>query len=96
MTRSLIGTRQGFFTRCVAAVALVAVYLFSLVALSGLAITTGATSAEARGRGRGRGFRGRGFRGRGWRGRGWGPSVGIYGRNCWWSPRRGRWVCPHY
>src|SRR6185295_11988046 len=55
------------------------------------------------GRGFARGFRGRGFaRGRGFRrrrGRGsgwgwWGP--GFYGSNCWWSPRRGRWVCPYY
>ncbi|MBX9592463.1 MAG: hypothetical protein K2X43_24515 [Hyphomonadaceae bacterium] len=95
-------TTGGFLTRSLAAVALVTLYGLSLVGISGFVM--GVPKAEAHGR-RGRrggfhGFRGfRGFRGRrGRRGRGiwWGPSFyGAYSPyGCFWSPYRGRWVCP--
>ena len=94
-------TARGLMTRSLAAAALVAVYGLGLIGFTGFVM--GVPKAEAHGR-RGRrgfhGFRGfRGFRGRrGRRGRGfgWGPAFygSYYGDNCFWSPYRGRWVCP--
>jgi hypothetical protein len=85
-------TARGFLTRSLAAIALVAFYGFSMIGVSSF---VGAPQAEARGRGgRGRGVRGRGLL--------WGaPALyggyGYYGAGdrCYWSPRRGRWVCPY-
>jgi hypothetical protein len=90
-------TRSNFFKRCLAAVALVAIYSVSLIGSSLLVSAATSTSAEARGRGRGRGVaRGRG-RGRGWgRGRGYGYGfVAPVVRGCYWSPRWGRTICPY-
>lgn len=95
-------TARGLLTRSLATVALVAFYGLSVIGVSSFVM--GTPTAEARGRrgGRrgGRGFRGfRGRRGsRGRRGRGfiWGaPLYGYYDDSCYWSPRRGRWVCPY-
>lgn len=74
-----------FFTRFLAAAALIAVYCLSTV---GIVVATGSEPAFARGRGRGRGH----FRGRG---RGFGIYLGDYD-NCWWSRRYHRWICPYY
>jgi uncharacterized membrane protein len=85
--------RYNFLTRCLAAVALLFVYVASTSA-----ILVGATTAPAqawRGGGRGGGW------GRG--GGGWGRGRGVYGRGygygyygggprCWWTPRGVR-VC---
>ncbi len=93
-----IGVARGdghrFFTRFLAAAALIAVYCLGTV---GIVMSTGPTPAFARGRGGrggGRGRGGRGFRGRG-RG-GIGIYLGGYGDGCWWSRRWRRWVCPYY
>ena len=93
--------RYNILTRCLAALALLFVYVASSSALLVGATTT---PAEARG-GRGGGFRGggRGFaRGGGWgRGRGWGRGYGrgygfggvyIGGPRCWWNVY-GVYVC---
>src|SRR5438045_8734378 len=97
--------RYNILARCVAALALLFVYVASSSAILVGATTT---SAEARGGGRGGGFgggfRGGGFRGGGFRGRGWGGrgiGLGFYGvyprgRGCYFSYRWGRWVCPYY
>jgi hypothetical protein len=99
------GTARGLLTRSLTACAMVAFYTVSALGVSSFVM--GTPKAEARGRGGrrggiGRGFRGgrgRGFRGRrGRRGRG-GFSLYLgapmaYG-SCWWSNRRGRWVCPY-
>jgi hypothetical protein len=100
---------SGLLTRSMAAVALVLLYGLSTVGVSGLIGTSKAEARGRRGgRGGGRGGRG-GFRGaRGFRGgrRGFGRRGGIwlgapalygYGYNdsCYWSPRRGRYVCPY-
>lgn len=98
---------RGLLTRSMAAVALVLLYGLSTVGVSGL---LGTSKAEARGRGGGRGglrgglrggvsgLRG-GRRGIGRRGGLWwgGPGLYSYGYNdsCYWSPRRGRYVCPY-
>jgi hypothetical protein len=87
---------RGIVTRSLAAVALVAFYAFSIVGVSSLSV--GVQSAQARARG-GRGGRGGGFRGRGvFRGRGRGIWLGLpyVDDGCYWSPARGRWICPHY
>ena len=90
-------TAPGLLTRSLASAALVFFYGLSAIGLTSFVM--GVPKAEARGRGfRGQGFRG--FRGgrRGFRGRGlgiwWGPAYG-YNDSCYWSPRRGRWVCPY-
>jgi hypothetical protein len=84
--------RYNILTRCLAALALLFVYVASTSAV----LVGGTTSAEAqRGRGRGRGYaRGyaRGY-GRG-RGRGYGRGYGFYGAplivrpgpRCYWNP----------
>ena len=93
---------RGLLTRSAAAVALVLLYGLSTLGVSGF---MGIPKAEARGRGgrggvRGgvRGVRG-GRRGIGRRGGLWwgGPAFYTYGYNdgCYWSPRRGRYVCPY-
>jgi hypothetical protein len=101
------GDGRRFFTRLLAAVALIAFYCLSTV---GMVVATGSEPAFARGRGGGRGGGGRGggrgigrgrgggvFRGRGrGRGRGIGIYYGGYYDGCWWSPRYQRWVCPYY
>jgi hypothetical protein len=90
--------RYNLLTRCLAAVALLFVYVVS----SG-AILVGATTSPAqawRGRGGG-GFRGGGFyRGRGFGYRGYyAPRAyyyaprAYYGPRCYWSYRWGRTVC---
>jgi len=101
------GGGHRFFTRFLAAAALIAVYCLGTVGV----MSTSATPAFARGRGGGGGgrgmsrgagvrggFRGRGFRGRGFRGRGRGVGIwwGGYYDGCWWSYRWQRWVCPYY
>lgn len=72
-------------TRLLTTIALVSMYLFGTLATSTLAVTLGASSAEARGR---RGRRGR----RGWRGRRGrrGHWRGRRGRRGYWRGRRGR------
>ena len=93
--------------RSIAATTLVLLYGLGIVGVSSL---TGATPAQARrgggGGGRGGGGRGgfrggRGFRGRGFRGGIYlgAPLYGYgygYGDGCYWSPARGRWICPYY
>lgn len=85
--------RYNILTRCLAALALLFVYVASTSAV----LVSGTTSAEAqRGRGRGRGYaRGyaRGYgrgRGRGYYGRGYGfygaPLVVRPGPRCYWNP----------
>lgn len=94
--------RYNLLTRCLAAVALLFVYVVS----SG-AILVGATTSPAQAwRGRGGFYGGRGFyRGRGFYGRGYGyrgyyaPRAYYYaprayvGPRCYWSYRWGRTVC---
>jgi len=85
------GIFRRFLTRALAAGALLAVYCVSTIAVTGIAMTTGVTTAHAqRGRGRGRGAvrgRGRGLRrGRGYyRGGLWVPSVWCHQP---WNSRR--------
>jgi hypothetical protein len=79
--------RYNILTRCIAAIALVFVYL---VSASAILVGSSTVPAQARGGGfRGGGFRGGGFRGGGFRGGGfrggwgrgggwgWGPAVGL-------------------
>jgi hypothetical protein len=94
-------------SRCLAAMALVFVYMVSVVGTSGLFLAASTSSAEAqRGRGGGRGY-GRGYvrgGGRGYargyaRGRGYGYG-GVYVApavrgGCYYSRRWGRVVCPY-
>jgi hypothetical protein len=85
-----VGTRRKFLTRCLAVVALLGVYALGTLAVSGLAITTGVTSAQARGGGGGRGGGGRGG-GRGF-GRGFGRGMGRgFGRGFGRGRGRGWW-----
>jgi len=82
--------RYNIVSRCIAAMALVFVYMVSVVGTSGLLLTASTTSAEAQwGRGRGRGG--------GWgRGRGWGRGVyvaPIVRGGCYYSRRWRRVVC---
>src|SRR5262249_53007998 len=89
--RTGVGRKGSFFTRMVATAALITFYFLAMAGI----VTTGATPAVAHrgGRGRGRGVRG----GRGVGGGRGGVWVGpVYGDGCYWSPRRGRWVCPYY
>ena len=96
--------RYNILSRCLAAMALVFVYMVSVVGTSGLFLAASTSSAEARGRGRG-GGRGRGYA-RGYargRGRGYGRGYGFGGvyvaprvrGGCYFSPRWGRVVCPY-
>ena len=85
--------RYNILTRCLAAVALLFVYMASTSAIL-VGATTSPAQAQWRGRG-GWGYRG-GYRGgwgyrRGWHPRGYG-YYGYGGRRCWWSPRGVR-VC---
>lgn len=94
--------RYNILTRCLAALALLFVYVASTSA-----ILVGATTSPAQAwRGGGRGWGGgRGFyRGGGWgyRGRGWGRGYGYYGGGvvvggprCWWNAYGVR-VCRYY
>ena len=82
---------RGSLARGLAAIALVVLYGIGFLGVSSL---TTAEPAQARRGGRGRrGFRG--FR----RGVFIGAPLAYYGYNygdrCYWSPRRGRWVCPY-
>jgi hypothetical protein len=80
--------RYNILTRCLAALALLFVYVASTSA-----ILVGATTSPAQAwRGGGRGWGGRGWGGRGYRGgRGWGRGYGYYGGpvvvgpRCWWN-----------
>ncbi|MDB5574922.1 MAG: hypothetical protein JWR80_98 [Bradyrhizobium sp.] len=91
--------RYNILSRFLAAMALVFVYMVSVVGTSGLFLAASTSSADARGRGRGGGGRGyaRGYaRGRG-RGRGYGYG-GVYVAprvrgGCHYSYRWGRVVC---
>ena len=94
MKRSAGGT----IVRSVAATILVLLYGLGIVGVSSI---TGASPAQAHrggGGGRGGGRGGRGFRGRGVRGGIWlgAPYAYGYDDGCFWSPRRGRWICPYY
>jgi hypothetical protein len=87
--------RYNFLTRCLAAVALLFVYV---VGTSAILVGTTTTPAQARGRG-GFGYRGGGFvRGRGLGYRGFYAPRAYYGygyvapRRCWWDPYYGT-VC---
>jgi uncharacterized membrane protein len=96
MAKNISTTRYSVLTRCLAALALMFVYV---VSTSAVLVGASTTSAQARGRGGGGrgggGFRGGGFRGGGFgRGRGWGRGRGIYrGGGCHFSYRWGRYVC---
>ena len=87
--------RYNILTRCLAALALLFVYVASTSAILVGGTTTSAEARGGRGGGRG-GFRGggRGFRGGGrgyYGGRGYGRGYGFYGgpvvvgRRCWWN-----------
>ncbi len=92
-----MGKRYNILTRCLAALALLFVYVVGTSA-----ILVGATTSPAqawRGGGRGRGWGGRGYVGRGYYGgRGWGRGYGYYGApvvvgpRCWWNAYGAR-VC---
>lgn len=94
-------TARGLLTRSLAASALVVFYGLSIIGVSNFVLGTPTAEAGRRGRRGGRGFRGfrghRGFRGRRGRGFIWGgaPLYRYYDDSCFWSPRRGRWVCPY-
>jgi hypothetical protein len=80
--------------RSMAATILVLLYGLGIVGVSSV---TGATPAQAhRGGHGGRGFRGRGVRGGIFLGAPYGYYGYGYGDGCFWSPRRGRWICPYY
>ena len=87
--------RYNILTRCLAALALLFVYVASTSAILVGGTTTSAEARGGRGGGRG-GFRGggRGFRGGGrgfYGGRGYGRGYGFYGApvvvglRCWWN-----------
>ncbi|WP_229175109.1 hypothetical protein [Bradyrhizobium ivorense] len=87
--------RYNILTRCLAAVALLFVYVASTSAILVGATTSPAQAYRGRGgwgyRGGGWGYRGRGYgyRGYGYRG---GYGYGVVGPRCWWTPRGVR-VC---
>jgi hypothetical protein len=86
--------RYNFLTRCLAAVALLFVYVASTSAVLVGATTTPAQAYRGRG-GWGRGRGGWGYRGgyrRGWYPRGGYGYYGYGGPRCWWTPRGVR-VC---
>jgi len=68
-----------FFTRLLATGALLGVYLFNTVAMTGVVMTSSVSPAMARGRGRGGWGRGRGGGGWGGVGVGVGVAAGIIG-----------------
>ena len=89
--------RYNIISRCLAALALVFVYMVSVVGTSGLFLAASTSSAEAQWGPRSR--QRLGGRGRGWgRGRGYGYG-GVYvapavrGEGCYFSRRWGRVVC---
>ena len=90
-----MGKRYNILTRCLAALALLFVYVVGTSA-----ILVGATTSPAQAwRGGGRGWGGRGYVGRGYYGgRGWGRGYGYYGApvvvgpRCWWNAYGAR-VC---
>ncbi|GKQ51189.1 hypothetical protein [Bradyrhizobium sp. Ce-3] len=86
--------RYNILTRCLAAVALLFVYVASTSAILVGATTSPAQAWRGGGRGGGWGYRGGGWgRGRGWGyGRGYGYYGGYAGPRCWWTPRGVR-VC---
>lgn len=88
--------RYNILTRCLAAVALLFVYVASTSAILVGATTSPAQAWRGGGRGGGWGYRGGGWgrgRGRGWGyGRGYGYYGGYVGPRCWWTPRGVR-VC---
>lgn len=97
--------RYNILTRCLAALALLFVYVVSTSAILVGASTTSAEARGGRGRGWGRGGGwGRGY-GRGYygRGRGYGRGYGFYGGpvvvrggpRCWWNAYGVR-VCRYY
>jgi uncharacterized membrane protein len=110
MAKNIFTPRYTILTRCLAALALMFVYV---VGASAILVGGSTTSAQARGGGfrgggggfrgggfrgggfRGGGFRGGGFRGGGFRGRGFGRGYGSYGGGCFWSYRWGRYICPY-
>jgi len=85
--------RYNFLTRCLAALALLFVYIASTSAIL-VGATTSPAQARGGGRGGGRGF-GRGGGGfyRGYYPRGYGYYG--YGGGCYWSYRWGRYICPY-
>jgi len=85
--------RYNFLTRCLAALALLFVYIASTSAIL-VGTTTSPAQARGGGRGGGRGF-GRGGGGfyRGYYPRGYGYYG--YGGGCYWSYRWGRYICPY-
>jgi hypothetical protein len=87
-----MGKRYNILTRCLAALALLFVYVASTSAIL-VGATTSSAQAYWRGGGRGWGGRGWGYRGRGW-GYGRGYGYGFYGGGprCGWTPRGVR-VC---
>lgn len=88
--------RYNILTRCLAALALMFVYVVSTSAILVGTSTTQALARGGRGGGgfRGGGFRGGGFRGGGFRG-GWGRGVVVRGGGCYFSYRWGRYICPY-
>ena len=84
------GIGRNLMVRGIAAIILVGVWCVNTVLLSGIALTSSTTSAQAhnggrsRGRGRGRGWRGRG-RGRGtwWPGACHIPGTSLWYSDCW-------------
>jgi hypothetical protein len=79
--------RYNFLTRCLAAAALLFVYVASTSAVLVGATTTPAQAYRGRGGwGRGRGGWGGGYR-RGWYPRGGYGYYGYGGPRCWWTPR---------
>jgi hypothetical protein len=84
------------------ATALVFLYGLGIVGVAGLMGTTPAQAHKGGGGGghpRGGGgphFRGRGFRGGIYLGAPYYYYDGYYDDRCFWSPRRGRWICPDY
>jgi hypothetical protein len=86
--------RYNILTRCLAALALLFVYVASSSAILVGGTTTSAQARGGRGRGYARGYargygRGRGYYGRGYYGRGYGyygaPLVVRPGPRCWWN-----------
>jgi hypothetical protein len=89
--------RYNILTRCLAALALMFVYVVSTSAILVGTSTTQAQARGGRGGGRGGGFRGggRGFGRGGGRGFGRGRGVVVRGGGCYFSYRWGRYICPY-
>jgi hypothetical protein len=89
--------RYNILTRCLAALALMFVYVVSTGAVLVGATTSSAQAYRGRGRGYARGYA-RGYgRGRGYYGRGYGyyGAPIVRGRGCYYSYRWGRTICPY-